>query len=280
MNYVDLHTHSNCSDGSLSPANLVREAMACGLAAIALTDHDTMSGVDEAVAAGKEFGVEVMQGVEISANYKSEPVHIIGYGLDQNHPALQELLSQLQHARKVRNGRILEKLAELKINLNMEELENSSHGLTGRPHIARLLMKYGLVSSVDDAFRRYLKRGAKAFVAAKRFPAEDSIRVITDAGGVAVLAHPTTIDKSISTISEIVRNLTKAGLAGLEAIYPGHSSQTCKELIEIADKFGLLYTGGSDFHGAIKAISLGGAPVMPPVPYKIYENLKERINHP
>ncbi|MEN8142496.1 MAG: PHP domain-containing protein [Thermodesulfobacteriota bacterium] len=278
--FIDLHTHSTCSDGSLSPEGLVIEAAKAGLAAIALTDHDTIAGIAEFLAAGKSGGLEVLGGVEVSATHEGKPVHILGYGMDITDHGLISMLDHLQEIRKTRNEAIIEKLATLGINIDRAELAATASGLIGRPHIARLLVKQGVVSSIDQAFRKYLGNKGRAYVAAARYSAEDTICSITQAGGLAVLAHPTTFDKSINRVAKMVKELKDIGLAGIEAYYPGHSTKVLKKLLAVAEADDLLVTGGSDFHGPVKpGINIGGTPVMPPVPYCCLTKLKERLTN-
>ncbi len=278
LRYIDLHTHSTCSDGTATPTNLLREASEAGLCAISLTDHDTMAGVPEALAAGEKVGIEVIPGVELSANHDGKEVHILGYGLDRFNPDLLALLTDLQLIRKERNSQILAKLAKLNIKIDRDELKASGSGLIGRPHIARILVRQKVVRSFDQAFSKYLKKDGLAYAAAAQFPASETIKIIKQARGLAVLAHPTTLDKSLKRITEDIKCLHKHGLDGIEAIYPGHSKKTCKTLFSLAEELDLVITGGSDFHGASKqGINIGGAPVMPPVPYNLLEKLKERL---
>lgn len=278
MRYIDLHTHSTCSDGTSTPSNLIREAAEAGLCAISLTDHDTMAGVSEAIASGNEAGIEVIPGVELSANLDGKAVHILGYGLDRFDADLQALLTELQTIRKQRNEKILAKLARLNIKIDRDELTASSSGLIGRPHIARMLVKQKVVRNTEQAFREYLKEGGRAYSPATLFPATETINIIKQAGGLAVLAHPTTLDKSYKRLTTHIKYLHQYGLAGIEAIYPGHSKKTCKQLSSLAEELDLVVTGGSDFHGIIKqGINIGGAPVMPPVPYKLLKKIKERL---
>lgn len=278
MEYIDLHTHSTCSDGSLTPTELVKEARLAGLAAIALTDHDTMAGIAEALSAGQKTGLEVISGVEASASHQGRPVHILGYGLDQSDRDLTLLLAELQRIRRDRNDRIIEKLAGQGLIINREELAATASGLIGRPHIARILVRQRAVFSIDHAFRKYLGKTGRTYVESARFPAEDVIRTITGAGGLAVLAHPATFAASPEQIATLVRDLKARGLGGIEAYYPGHPTNLCKQLLDLAGKLDLAVTGGSDFHGSVKpGIHIGGAPVMPPVPYRFLENLRERL---
>jgi predicted metal-dependent phosphoesterase TrpH len=278
MKYIDLHTHSSQSDGSHTPTALVKEAQTAGLAAIALTDHDTVSGVEEAIAASQEYGVEVLSGVEISASHNGKPVHILGYGIDLLDDGLADLLDKLQKIRRNRNSLILEKLAEQGIMIDKEELAATTPGLIGRPHIARLLIERKAVCNFEQAFRKFLRKNGRAYVEAEKFPAAESIKSINRAGGVAVLAHPTTFDYSMKKIGEMVGEMTNNGLGGIEAFYPGHSTKTSRKLVELAAELNLLVTGGSDFHGSIKpGIAIGGAPAMPPVPYIFFEKILARL---
>lgn len=278
MRYIDLHTHSIFSDGTTTPAGLILAAKEAGLGAISLTDHDTMAGVTAAIEAGRKNGIEVIPGVELSANHDGRAVHVLGYGVDQFHPELMALLDELQEIRKTRNRKILENLAKLGICVDYDELLAGSAGLVGRPHIAGMLVKLKVVRDMEQAFQKYLKKDGLAFADSSLIPAAETIKIINNAGGLAVLAHPTTFDKSLEKIAAISKHLQKYGLAGIEAIYPGHSKKVNKALFAIAENLNLLVTGGSDFHGTIKqGISIGGAPVMPPVPYELLEKLKTRL---
>jgi predicted metal-dependent phosphoesterase TrpH len=193
MDRIDLHTHSNCSDGSLSPRELVQLAKKRELRAIALTDHDTVAGVAEAVAAGKELGVEVVPGVEISAQYPPGTMHILGYCFSPSQPELLKALKKLQKARAARNPKIIERLQALGLEITTDEVLNLSSGQVGRPHIAKALVNRGYVSSIDEAFSRYLKKGAVAYAEKFRFSPREAIGLIRGAGGLAVLAHPSTL---------------------------------------------------------------------------------------
>jgi len=262
----------------MSPAALVKEAARAGLAAVSLTDHDTMAGTVEASSAALEVGIEFVSGIEISANHNGKAVHILGYGLSEDNPQLLSLLAELQSIRNIRNRKILEKLASLGITITPDELSAAAGDLAGRPHIAHLLIKHGIVSTIDQAFRKFLRKNCSAYVEAAKFPAAETIRIINQAGGVSVLAHPFTIDKSLVSVPAVIREMKLAGLGGIEAFYPGHSTMTCRRFLELAADLDLLVTGGSDFHGAMKPdLKIGGAPVMPPVPYRFMEKLNDRL---
>ncbi|MDF1577430.1 MAG: PHP domain-containing protein [Desulfobulbales bacterium] len=282
MRYIDLHIHSTFSDGTMAPAALLRAAKEADLSAVALTDHDTIAGLGEAESAGAATGIEVIAGVELSAARNGKTVHILGYGFDRNNFDLLALLKKMQEIRHNRNMQILARLAERGIDITGDELAAANPGgLIGRPHIARLLVKKKVVSGIEQAFRRYLKKGGLAYAAAERFPATATIGTIKKAGGLAVLAHPATFAKSLPDMAENIIFLHGHGLDGIEAIYPGHTTKIRKGLFALAEKHQLLITGGSDFHGTFtQGINIGGAPVMPPVPYKLLEKIKERLRRP
>ena len=278
MKYIDLHTHSSQSDGSFNPTALIKEAHTAGLGAIALTDHDTVSGVKEAIVAGRKYGLEVVSGVEVSASHNGKPVHILGYGIDLRNDGLATLLDKLQKIRLNRNRQILEKLAARGIRIDEDELAATTPGLVGRPHIARILIERKEVSNFEQAFRKFLRKNGQAYVEAEKFPATESIKAINRAGGIAVLAHPTTFDYSMKKLQEMVKEMADNGLGGIEAFYPGHSTKTSRKLVEMSEELNILVTGGSDFHGSIKpGIAIGGAPAMPPVPYILFEKLLTRL---
>lgn len=257
MDFIDLHTHSTYSDGTRTPAELVDLAKEAGLKAIALTDHDTMAGLEEALARGREQGVEVVPGVEISAVQDGRSLHILAYRPRENRE-LQQLLARLQQYRQARNEQILARLNRLGIPVTPAELRRySPAGQTGRPHIARLLVDRGVVKTVDQAFGRYLKKGCLAFVESGKVPALEVVRTIAQAGGLAVLAHPVHANPSLAELPALLQLLVPAGLAGLEAYYPSHSAAAIRELKRLAARYGLLLTGGSDFHGD----SHSGAPL-------------------
>ena len=260
MNLIDLHTHSTASDGSYRPAEVVRLAKVAGLKAMALTDHDTTDGLPEAVAAGAELGVEVIPGVEISAQFIDDTMHILGYFLDFRSGKLAERLAVLKQARKERNPKIVAKLNALGIPITMEQVERASGGgQVGRPHIARALLESGYVSSMQQAFDIYLKNGGKAYVEKFRFPPAEAMDMIREAGGVPVLAHPFTLGLgSASALKEVLLDLKDQGLAGVEIFYADHSPEQEALYLKLAQELGLLVTGGSDFHGNNKPdVTLG-----------------------
>jgi predicted metal-dependent phosphoesterase TrpH len=247
---IDLHIHSTYSDGVLKPAELVDLAKSQGLSAISITDHDTADGAGEAIQRGLEKGIEVISGIEISSWHGDTSMHILGYLFRSDDEQFNSRLQLLQQGRETRNIRIIENLNKLGITVELEELlQYSEYGQTGRPHIARLLVDKGIAKTVDLAFKYYLGRGAAAYAERFRFSARDAIAMIREAGGVAVLAHPSSLDPSLRSTPSLLKDLHKVGLNGVEVYYPSHSSKAVKALLKMAGDIGLLITGGSDFHG-------------------------------
>jgi predicted metal-dependent phosphoesterase TrpH len=246
---IDLHIHSTFSDGVLKPAEIVGLADSLGVLAIAITDHDTAAGTDEAIKMGTEKGIEVVPGIEISSWCGDISMHILGYCFRHDDAKFNSRLRLLQDGRERRNARIIENLNRLGIRVDLRELLHySEYGQTGRPHIARLLVDKGVAKSVDLAFKYYLGRGAAAYAERFRFSAADAISMIREADGVAVLAHPASLDPSLRSIPALLKDLRKIGLEGVEVYYPSHSSKAVKALVKMAEDCGLLMTGGSDFH--------------------------------
>lgn len=247
---VELHTHSVYSDGTATPARLLQMAAERGITGFSLTDHDTVEGVREAMQYGRELGISVISGIEISATHRQYSVHILGYGIDPAHQELLNWLARLQEGRIVRNRKILHKLTAMGIVITEQELEQlSGYGQTGRPHIARLMQEKEYVSDTRQAFRHYLGRNKSAWCSRTTCSASEAIAVLHQAGGLAVLAHPGILDKGMRIQPLLIRELAERGLDGLELFYPAHSSKIKKRLQMLAEKYNLLCTGGSDYHG-------------------------------
>jgi predicted metal-dependent phosphoesterase TrpH len=280
MDYVDLHVHSAASDGSLSPRELVAEAKAQGLRAIALTDHDTTEGLDEALAAGAALGLEVIPGIEISADHHPGSMHILGLFIDHHYQPLAEQLQVLKQARADRNPQIIAKLQKLGLAITMEEvLAVAGGGQVGRPHIAQVLVHKGYVASFPEAFEKYIGNHGPAYVNKFRFSPQESIAMITAAGGVASLAHPFTLEySSTGHLKIILQQLRDWGLTALEVYYPEHAPERQATYKKLAQELGLLMTGGSDYHGVIKPeVKLGLVGPDQHVSYELVEKLQERV---
>lgn len=265
---IDLHTHSIYSDGSCSPRQLVELAVSKKLSALALTDHDIMTGVDELVTHGDKHGIHTLSGVEVSALYSKISVHIIGYGIDHHNSEFIHWLDKLQEGREERNRNILLSLREDGIDITMEEVSNfSGTGLTGRPHIANVLIQKGIVRSFNEAFRYYLGRGKKAWHRRFCYTAIETIQAIHKAGGIAVLAHPGHLDPEMKLQPKLIRELAAYGLDGIEVYYPSHNAKMKKALANLAGSLDLLTTGGSDYHGETRpsnTMIYRGGPLCPP----------------
>jgi predicted metal-dependent phosphoesterase TrpH len=274
---IDLHTHSTASDGSYPPAEVVRLAKEGGLVAMALTDHDTVDGLPEALAAGETYGVEVVPGVEISAQCPGGTMHIVGLFIEYHNGLLDERLAVLKQARIDRNPQIIKKLNDQGVKITMARVEEiSGGGQVGRPHIARALMEAGYVRSIQEAFDTYLRMGGKAYVSKFRFPPDQALAMIREAKGIPVLAHPFTLNLGTAfALKNRLIELKDLGLAGLEVYYSEHTSEQEALYLKLARELDLLVSGGSDFHGQNKPeITLGSFASQSKLTYELVEALK------
>jgi predicted metal-dependent phosphoesterase TrpH len=258
---------------------LIARASSKRARAIAVTDHDTVAALDEARHAAERFGLEFISGIEISAEYSPGTMHILGYCLDERSVALNEQLGELREAREKRNPEIANRLQTLGLDISYDEVSTAAgNEVVGRPHFARLMVERGYATSIQDAFDRFLKKGAAAYVEKARLSPRASVNLIRDAGGVAVLAHPYQLRlSSYEAVDELVAELAGFGLDGIEAIYSRHSPDERVAYAEIAARHGLLVTGGSDYHGSYKpdidlVTGLGDLEV----PYALLEEVKSR----
>ena len=246
---LDLHIHTSASDGQYSPAETVRLAAQKGAACIAITDHDTVAGLDEALRAANETGIECIPGIEISVQGNRE-LHILGYYIDYAHPGLTEACDNFIRLREQRGSRIFAWLSQKGVTLTGEQvLRHVLHGVVGRPHFARAMVEAGYVSSVQEAFDRYL--GTPEFNSVERAKptAREGLQMILDAGGIPVLAHPALLKLDDDNLEALISGLADAGLKGLECYYSKHTPAEVRQYLGYAEKFGLLTTAGSDFHG-------------------------------
>lgn len=271
MSYIDLHTHTTASDGTLKPQELVRLAEKTGLAAIAVTDHDTVEGLEAALEEGVALGLEVVPGVEISVDFINE-THILGYFIDFYDPNLRTALERLREFRRKRNPLMVERLNQLGFAITLEEVAREAGGkVIGRPHIAKALMNKGYVKSIHEAFALYLTQGKPGYVDKEKLVAQEAIELITNSGGIAVLAHPKCLQLDLLDLEKAVQDLVQLGLKGIEAYYSTHSQPETQYYLQLAEKYNLLPTGGSDFHGSNKPeIKLGKLAV----PYHLLTKLK------
>ena len=251
---IDLHVHSSASDGSESPAGVVRLAAAAGLKAIALTDHDTQSGVAEARLEADRTGVELVAGVELSVEWVQGAMHVVVLFLEPGPGPLQDRLAELRKGRSERNTRIVERLGEIGLPVSEAEiLELAGGESVGRPHIAAVMVNRGYVESIFEAFDRYLGWGKPAYMARPRLSPEEAISLSLESGAVPIVAHPHTLGLNNSEeVTTTLRRLVKAGLVGIECYYPLYSPFEREGYAALAERFGLKPSGGSDYHGTYK----------------------------
>jgi 3',5'-nucleoside bisphosphate phosphatase len=240
---IDLHSHSTCSDGSFAPARLVQEAATRGVSTLALTDHDTTAGLDEAETAALEHGLDFVPGVEITCEVAGTEVHLLGLGIDRANPKLRDLCADVQERRRKRFFAMVEKLRAHGVALSTGEVDAGVS--LARPYLARMLVQQGKVGSYQEAFQRYLKKGCPGFVEHSRIPIKRAIEAIQAAGGVAVLAHPGLYRNGDECVFEAARQ----GLDGIECYHSDHDHNTAGHYASLARKLGLLISGGADFHG-------------------------------
>lgn len=259
---IDLHTHTTASDGSLSPSALVQKAHEIGLAALAVTDHDTIGGLAEAAAEAGRLGLDFLPGVELSVEDKDGRFHLLGYGFDPSFPELAEKLVELRRSRALRNTQMAEKMAALGLPVTMDDVRDAAkkHAEDGeeseviaRPHFAQALIAKGVVSSVQEAFDKYLASGQPLYQAKEVLTPAEAVALLHRAGGVAVMAHPGLVPLSRPALSARVKSLAEeAGMDGIEAYYSQHSPADTQFFLDLAHEYHLLVTGGSDFHGTPK----------------------------
>lgn len=268
MKFADLHLHTNFSDGTYTPEELISGALREGLSAISVTDHDTVAGIVPSIKAGDLQGIEVIPGIELTAEYEGMEIHLLGYALDYHNSALLAKLDTLKENRVQRIYKIVGKLNELGVKLTPESVfAIGGSGTVGRLHIARAMIKAKLVGSVGEAFKRYIGDRCPAYVCGFRLAPAEAIKLIKDSGGIPVLAHPYTVSRD-----ELISLFVDWGLRGLEAYYPEHSQSMTNFYLDLAKKYNLLVTGGSDCHGTAKPdVKIGAIKI----PYELVEKLKQ-----
>jgi 3',5'-nucleoside bisphosphate phosphatase len=257
---IDLHSHTDRSDGTFTPAELVAEAVRAGLSALAITDHDTFAGYDAAVPLATEAGVELICGIEISTRYQGASVHVLGYfPLTQPSEEFRGWLDFMLEMRRDRNKRLITKLQSLGLDITLAEVEKMGRTLTGRPHFAQVLVEKGYAKDIQNAFDLYLDESARGFVHRQEVPIEEALERILRAGGVPSLAHPVRVAKNNwEKLAAYAEDLAGLGLRALEVYHSDHSPENVSYYASLAERFNLGVTGGSDFHGANKPmIALG-----------------------
>jgi predicted metal-dependent phosphoesterase TrpH len=269
-NGVDLHTHSTASDGLYSPSELLHRAHAAGLRALALTDHDSTEGIAEAAQAAHELGIEFVPGIEVNTDVHGGEVHVLGYFLEYEQPAFQAVLKRLRDARERRGERMVELLNEQGVHITWQRVREIAQGAVGRPHVAEALMEAGYVSSIGEAFDKYIGNDCPAYVPRYKLSPEDAVRLIVSANGLPSVAHPFRIP-GLPELRRWLPSLCRAGLVGLETYYGDYTPEEEQELLILAHEYDLIPTGGSDFHGpGLHPTPLGGHYV----PYAVVEQLK------
>ena len=266
---VDLHAHSTASDGELTPAELVRYARARGLSALALTDHDSVDGIDAALAAARGTALEIIPGVELSCDVPQTEVHVLGYFVDWRAPAFEAMLVKFREGRYGRAEKMVKKLTALGAPISFERVKQiAGDASIGRPHVAQALVEAGHVATISEAFDRYIGRTGPAYVERFRLTPEDAVALILRAGGVPVLAHP-------RDVTHFIEPLVKVGLIGLEARYGTYDEMTRAELVRWAKRYDLIVTGGSDFHGLNRMAHLSNLGDVD-VPREVVDQLRAR----
>ena len=277
MGCIDLHIHTNASDGTDAPAEAVEKARTLGLEAIALTDHDTVSGVAEAVRAGEQLGVEVVPGIEVSSDYRDNNIHVLGYFIDPEADALRQVMDWIRVERIARNEYVVNKMADDGFDISMEELRRMyPDAVLGRPHMAEFLVKKGYVSSIREGFARYLGEGKKYYLPKRRISLARAVDTIRASGGLAVLAHPLQYRYPLEEVIEMIEYARSLGVKALECYYSEHSPEDERWLLARAEEYGLGVSGGSDYHGTRKThIAMGRGMGNLAIPRRVLDELKK-----
>ncbi len=269
---IDLHSHTNESDGTCSPGQLIEEAVACGVGILGITDHDTFRGYEQAKPLAQPAGVELVCGIELSTKLNNRSVHLLGYFLAEDRlGGFREWVLDLQVARRERNIRLVARLQELGFDITLEEAEARGRGMTGRPHFAQIMVEKGYVPNLRAAFDDYLDESAKGYVYRREPQFEEGVERIRSAGGIASLAHPVRVR---GNIPEMVPALCDMGMNALEVYHSDHSPRDTEVYLGLTERYGLLATGGSDFHGDVKpGVRLGsGANGNLQIPEDLFSN--------
>lgn len=277
--YIDLHTHSLKSDGSMTPAEVVQEAKRAELTAIALSDHDTIDGIREAMAEGEKIGVEVIPAIEFSVLSETE-THILGYFIDIENPRLLRILKEVVDLRIERNHVTTQRLNELGFDITLEEVRAlAPNNFVGRAHFARVLMDKGYTKTVKEGFDKYMSVGKYAYCEKQRLSAQEAVELITECGGLSFLAHPHLTKLSDERLKEFLLELNGYGLCGLEGYYTDYTPEMQEKYQNLAEEMGLMISGGTDFHAKMKPhISIGTGLGNMKIPYSVLENMKKKLN--
>lgn len=276
---IDLHTHSSCSDGTDPPEQVVELAASAGCRAVALTDHDTFAGVPTARARADEVGIELVPGCEISCAYRGGTAHVLAYFVGEEAGPLNAELARLREDRVARNRQLVERLAELGMPIDYQVLlgEAAREDSLGRPHFATVMVRMGYAASIPDAFDRWLGEGKPAYVPKARVSPAEIAQTAAASGGVVALAHPLSVTDDFGELEQVAAEIADAGFSGLEAYYGSYTPETRAALVALARRHGLVPTGGSDYHGRVKAslhVGIGGGDL--DVPDAVLDELAAR----
>lgn len=278
MDFVDMHTHSTYSDGTLTPAELVKQAFEAALKAVSLTDHDTVEGIPEAISEAEKLGLELMPGVEISTDANPE-MHILGFFDASNYKKIEKALSVPRENRKLRNEKIIRKLNSLGYDIALSDIKKNVGGdVTGRVHIAAALIEKGYIKSIEEGFSNLLAEGRPAYVEREKLSPADVVGMIAESGGIPVLAHPKYLGKGEKEFDELIIKLKGYGLMGIEVYYADNSHLETVKFQNIARKHKLIATGGSDFHGGVRTdVKLGTGRGSLKVGYEAFQKIKNAL---
>lgn len=269
-NYIDLHTHSTASDGIYSPTELLRKAKEIGLRVLALTDHDTTGGLEEAAQAARTLDIDLIPGIEINTDVSGGEVHVLGYFPEYQRPEFQTVLKVLRDARERRGQRMVELLNEHGVNIAWDRVREIAQGSVGRPHVAKALQEAGYVQTIGEAFDKYIGNGCYAYVPRYKLTPQDAVHLVASANGLPVIAHPFELP-GLDELRNWLPDLCEAGMVGLETYYGTYTPENVRELLALAHEYNLIPTGGSDFHGpGMHPTPLGGRHV----PFEAVERLK------
>lgn len=277
MNYIDLHVHSNHSDGTYTPSQLVDYAVEKKLSAFALTDHDTIDGLEEAFQAAKGKNLEVIAGIELSSEYHGQDIHIVGLEIDYTNPDFIQQLLHFKNSRDIRNEKMIQKLRDGKVDISWEQMEEAfGAAIWTRAHFARYLKDHGYIKTMNDAFRYFIGDNSPYFVSREKVTPAQAIRLITRAGGIPVLAHPLLYQLPQEKMDILLDELKKCGLIAVEAIYSTHTGFDESKVRRMARLHGLCISGGSDFHGSNKpGIDLATGRGNLKIPYELLKQMRE-----
>ncbi|HIR76178.1 MAG TPA: PHP domain-containing protein [Candidatus Choladousia intestinipullorum] len=279
MKLIDLHTHSNCSDGTLSPADLVKHAVECNVTAFALTDHDNTDGLAAAFEAAAEMNIELVPGIEFSTEYLGTDIHIVGIDFDWKNKEFQHRIDYYRSERERRNQKMIDKMAADGIDISYGQMaESFGESLWTRAHFAKYLIAKSIVRDINEAFSDYLGDNCKYFIPREKVSPFEVVRLIRQFGGIPILAHPFQYKFSDETLRTLLTKLKECGLLGMEVYYSTHTKENCDYLLDLANEFDLAPSGGSDFHGSNKPdIELGSGKNNLQIPYSILEGLRSKL---